>query len=1013
MSNPEKIGRYTIQAEIGRGGMATVYRGHDPRFKRDVAIKILPRQFTHDPTFRARFEREGETIAALEHPAIVPVYDFGEEDDQPYLVMRLMTGGSLADKLDQGPMLIADVLKITERIGSALDRAHSLGIIHRDLKPGNILFDQYGDAFLSDFGIARLTESSGNLTGSGIVGTPAYMSPEQIQGQKVDGRSDIYALGIILFEMLTGQKPFQADTPAMMLVKQMTEPMPRILEVMPDLPPMMEFAISRATAKSLDDRYNTASELSDSLRLAQNTLVTGLQPVKLPGELGASTVASVTAVPPVAVPPPDLPITTSPEPPQPGTPPATFLPPDSAVPPSPRAKPVWAWALAGVLGLALVGALIAFIAAQTGEDGAETPAATAVIVDTAATPSDNFAASETVAGGEPVGSVSAGAPAATPLPTAANLKEFGLTTQLGRGTIDTMAVSPDGSLIAVGGSLGVWLYNSETLEPLSVWNEHSDTISRLAWSPDGALLASASWDQTIVVWDVATGEVTGKYEGRDQYLALAWSPDGSTIAAGGWPSEIELWDTTDGDLLGKLEGHEGSIFDLAWASDGRLASASDDETVRIWDTTELTELASFDGPTGGASLIAWSPDGTKLAATGANESVAHVWDTTTNEEAYELEGREYGLQNIVWSLDGSQLYTTSGDGALTVWSAEDGSEEDEITYFEDSVRLMQILPNSDGRLVIVYDQGGLAVISADEAETLAETDAHTASFTQVVWSPDGATLAGVGNNSLVYFWRTSDWENIETLAAHEYGTFGLAWSPDGSQFATAGGDNVLRIWEFDSFEEDTEWSPDTAEVGVIERIAWSADGDALYLGTSLGKVLVWNIDDEEISYQWQAHEGDFSVMTLSPDGALLATAGEQAWPVQVWDTESDELLYTLSRPTDVVRAISWAPDSTYLIVGGMDNMVRVWGLLHNDVPGEWEAQNGSLVTAVAWAPFGSAYATGGWDNEIHLWDALSGDEIKTLDGHVRAVIGLAWSPDGQTLASSSEDGTVIIWNANP
>lgn len=135
---PEKIGRYEIKAELDRGGMATVYRAHDPRFRRTVALKVLPREFLHDPQFRARFEREAQTIAALEHPAIVPVYDFGEKDGQPYLVMRYMPGGSLADRLKDGPLSIAATAAILARIGAALDEAHAEGVIHRDLKPGNI-----------------------------------------------------------------------------------------------------------------------------------------------------------------------------------------------------------------------------------------------------------------------------------------------------------------------------------------------------------------------------------------------------------------------------------------------------------------------------------------------------------------------------------------------------------------------------------------------------------------------------------------------------------------------------------------------------------------------------------------------------------------------------------------------------------------------------------------------------------------------------------------------------------
>ena len=262
---PQKFGRYEIKADIGRGGMATVYHAYDPRFEREVALKVLPREMLHDPQFRTRFEREAKTIAMLEHPAIVPVYDFGEEDGQPYFVMRYMTGGSLSDKMKQGAMTIQEVATLFGRLAPALDEAHAKGIIHRDLKPGNILFDQYGDPYISDFGIAKISATQTNVTGSAIVGTPAYMSPEQAQGEGIDGRSDIYGLGVILFELLSGQQPYHGDTPMSVVVKHITDPVPHILDIQPDLPPGIEPIIEKTMAKDRNQRFPTVKALTDAL----------------------------------------------------------------------------------------------------------------------------------------------------------------------------------------------------------------------------------------------------------------------------------------------------------------------------------------------------------------------------------------------------------------------------------------------------------------------------------------------------------------------------------------------------------------------------------------------------------------------------------------------------------------------------------------------------------------------------------------------------------------------------
>jgi serine/threonine-protein kinase len=276
----KQIGRYEIRKEAGRGGMSVVYEAFDPHFRRAVAIKVMTQELLDEDTLKARFRQEAQIIAALEHSAIVPVYDFGEEEMRPYLVMRLMTGGTLTDRLRDGPLSVAETARILNRIGSALERAHEQNVIHRDLKPSNIMFDQYGDAFLADFGIARLTERATTLTGENVIGTPAYMSPEQIHGdQTIDGRSDIYALGVICFEMLTGRRPYQETAPARLMMQHLIDPVPDIREVRPDLPPGMESIINHTMAKSPEERYTHASEMIDTL----------------------DSLASIDAVPPAAV----------------------------------------------------------------------------------------------------------------------------------------------------------------------------------------------------------------------------------------------------------------------------------------------------------------------------------------------------------------------------------------------------------------------------------------------------------------------------------------------------------------------------------------------------------------------------------------------------------------------------------------------------------------------------------------------------------------------------------------
>lgn len=261
----EQIDRYRVQRELGRGGMAVVYHAHDPRFKRDVAIKVLPREFLFDIQFRERFEREAQTIAGLAHSAIVPVHDFGEYEGQPYLVMAYMGGGSLAERIAEGPLPNEDALRVMQRIGSALDAAHNRGVIHRDVKPANILFDEHGEPYLSDFGIVKLTEATGQLTGSGMVGTPAYMAPEMMDKGGLSPQVDVYALGVTLYQMLAGRQPYEADTPIGLLMAHMNKPVPDIITERSDLPPAVQSVIERAMAKTPQQRYASTGALAGDL----------------------------------------------------------------------------------------------------------------------------------------------------------------------------------------------------------------------------------------------------------------------------------------------------------------------------------------------------------------------------------------------------------------------------------------------------------------------------------------------------------------------------------------------------------------------------------------------------------------------------------------------------------------------------------------------------------------------------------------------------------------------------
>jgi serine/threonine protein kinase len=274
----KSVGGYDILEVIGRGGMATVYRAQQKSMNRVVALKVLPEQFIHDDTYIQRFNQEVEIVAKLEHRNIVPVYDYGEHEGRPYIAMRYMSAGSVDDLLANGPLEIEQIVNIIDQIAPALDYAHSKHVLHRDLKPSNVLLDDDGGAYLTDFGIARVLGETGNkgITTQGVVGTPSYMSPEQAQGQPLDNRSDIYALGIMLFELATGRRPFESDTPYSIAVMQVTTPPPSARVFNPQISFAVEEVIYKSLKKKREERYPHAVALSEALKRAMNKPISSI-----------------------------------------------------------------------------------------------------------------------------------------------------------------------------------------------------------------------------------------------------------------------------------------------------------------------------------------------------------------------------------------------------------------------------------------------------------------------------------------------------------------------------------------------------------------------------------------------------------------------------------------------------------------------------------------------------------------------------------------------------------------
>ncbi|MCK6580090.1 MAG: protein kinase [Anaerolineae bacterium] len=534
----KQIGGCEIVELVGRGGMAVVYRAHQISMnRRPVAIKILPRQMLNDETYMQRFLREVHILAQLEHRNIVPVHDYGEFEGQPFIVMRYMDGGSVDDLIRRsGRLTLAQMRDFVTQIAPALDYAHLKNVLHRDLKPSNILLDDDGGAYLTDFGIARLMGDAysgmGAVTTHGVIGTPSYMSPEQAQGKPLDGRSDVYALGVTLFEMATGARPFEGDTPYSIAVLQVTAPPPPPRSLNSALPAAVERVILKAMSKKADDRYPTAAALAEALTLAIT------QPeAAAPSETQPSLAINLLDTQPGLrrsdlLPPPAGAAERQPTPPQTPPPVATGYMPQPSYPAAmsaarPRKR------RGSLLTSALIGAVIGCALLTL-------VAALAALAITALTTESPTAAPS------PEGTDTAVQPTVTPLPSAS----VPTRTPLGAltlepteidGGVEPIGVRPTatgligyGSVVFFadrGGNFDLYRLDLTTrLETRLTSDAASDIYG--AVSPDGGRIAFQSdrdGDFDIYVMDIDGAGVTRLTDNTVNDRIPAWSPDGEHI----------------------------------------------------------------------------------------------------------------------------------------------------------------------------------------------------------------------------------------------------------------------------------------------------------------------------------------------------------------------------------------------------------------------------------------------------------------------------------------------------